>query len=269
MTCDSPFYVLPKAGTEKVPVPCGRCPVCKRKRASSWAFRLKQHERKCPASFVTLTYDTDHVPISVNGFPTLCKRDVQLFYKRLRKLCPGIRIKYYTVGEYGTQGLRPHYHAILYGAIDQSIIDQAWGLGSTHVGTVTGASIEYTLKYISKPPNPRVGKFSRDDRVREFSLMSKGLGVDFLSDAATKFHHSRIDQLYVTVEGGVKLSMPRYYRNKIWNESERRRQSTIIQAVVALEQSKDTRTPAEIDAQRYERHRRFYHRTKFHSNEVL
>lgn len=269
MTCDSPFYVMPKAGTEKVPVPCGRCPVCKRKRASSWAFRLRQHERKCPAHFVTLTYDTDHLPISPHGFPTLCKRDVQLFYKRLRKLCPGSTIKYYTVGEYGTNNVRPHYHAILFGCSDPNFIEDAWGLGSIHVGTVTGASIEYTLKYISKPPNSKIGRFERDDRVREFSLMSKGLGLDFLSDATIKFHNARIDQLYITDVGGIKLPMPRYYRDKIWDETERKRQSRIIQAVVALEHEKDTRTPAEIDAQRYERYRRFYYRQKFHSNGTL
>lgn len=267
MSCDSPFYVLPKAGTEKVPVPCGRCPLCKRRRASSWAFRLRYHERETPAHFITLTYDSDHIPISPNGFATLSKRDVQLFFKRLRKLCPGVRIKYYAVGEYGKQRTRPHYHAIVYSVPDSNLYDQAWTAGVVHVGTVTGASISYTLKYISKPPNPKIGRFSRDDRVKEFSLMSKGLGADYIKASNSAYHRARVDQLYLQIEDGVKLAMPRYYREKIWNEAERKQQSKLVQAAVEAEALLDERTPEQKDAQRYERYRKFYHNSNFYSNE--
>ena len=67
------------------------------------------------AYFVTLTYDNNHVPISEHGFPTLCKRDFQLFMKRLR-FNTGVKIKYYVAGEYGSTNHRPHYHAVIFGA---------------------------------------------------------------------------------------------------------------------------------------------------------
>jgi len=107
--CDSPFFVLPKAAVEKVPVPCGRCPPCKLRRVNGWVFRMLEEEKVSSSShFVTLTYDTSTVPISDNGFMTLRKRDFQLFMKRLRKLCLDAKLKDYAVGEYGTNYKRPH-----------------------------------------------------------------------------------------------------------------------------------------------------------------
>ena len=252
MVCDTPFYVMPKAGTEKVPVPCGRCPVCKRKRASSWAFRLRQHERRCPAHFVTFTYDTDHVPISNNGFMTLNKRDVQLYFKRLRKLCgKSVSIKYYLVGEYGGKTHRPHYHAIIFGVSDTEDYFRAWHIdgspiGTVHVGGVSAASVAYTLKYISKPPSPIFHR--NDDRIREFSLMSKGLGADYLSPAVESYHRSDDLRLYVT-QDAYKVSMPRYYRHKLWSESERRSQALRIAAQVES---------VDLDVASSERYARYY-----------
>ena len=65
-----------------------------------------QHEKDAmSAQFITLTYDTSTVPITRNGYMSLDKRDLQLFFKRLRKsqgkdstgasMPP---IKYYAVG---------------------------------------------------------------------------------------------------------------------------------------------------------------------------
>jgi len=176
MKCDSPFYVLPKAALEKVPVPCGRCPPCKRRRVDSWVFRLLQEELTHEtAHFVTLTYDTRSVPISPNGFMTLDRGEFPRFMKRLRKLTTN-KLKYYMCGEYGTQRSRPHYHAIIFGVPKDSLYFDAWSLGGNSlgnvvVGTVTGDSIAYTMKYIDKSTWKQ--KHGRDDRVPEFSLMSK------------------------------------------------------------------------------------------------
>ena len=238
--CDSPYYVLPKAGTEKVPVPCGKCPACKKRRVDNWCFRLMQEEKvSTSAHFVTLTYDTDHVPISDNGFMTLQKRDFQLFMKRLRKLSSNV-LRYYVAGEYGTQNKRPHYHAILFNLEDTDFLRQAWGLGDIHIGNVSGDSVAYTMKYIDK------GVFKpahqRDDRQCEFSLMSKGLGISYLSDSIVKYHKADISRLFVTRFGGHKSSLPRYYRKKIFSELEQRAQVDLIQKI-----SVDT----ELEARRF------------------
>lgn len=230
MICDSPFYVLPKAAFEKVPVPCGRCPPCKKNRVNGWVFRMLQQEKvSTSAHFVTLTYDTHNVPISQNGYMTLLKKDFQDFMKRLRKICGDAKLKYYAVGEYGTNNNRPHYHAIIFNCPDPLYYDQAWGLGSMHVGSVSGNSIAYTMKYIDKHYKKRL--HARDDREFEFPLMSKGLGKNYLSDEIVKYHQSDISRLFLTKEGGFKIAMPRYYKEKIYTDDQRKAQAAIADQI--------------------------------------
>lgn len=97
MACLFPFYVektrtiLLKGGgasfkSDRIPVPCGKCPNCLTRRANGWAFRIMHQERVSVSSlWVTLTYDPHSVRITPNGYMTLVKRDVQLFIKRIRK----------------------------------------------------------------------------------------------------------------------------------------------------------------------------------------
>lgn len=229
MICDTPYYVLPKAKTEKVPVPCGRCPNCKLRRVNDWVFRLMQHSKVSDNShFVTLTYDTRHVPITENGFMTLDKDAVPLFMKRLRKY-ETAQLKYYAVGEYGTNNKRPHYHMILFGVSDIENIHKAWNYGSVWVGTVTGDSIAYTMKYIDKS-RWRPDHW-RDDRIPEFPLMSKGLGENYLTHEVVKYHKSDVSRMYATKEGGHKIALPRYYRNKIYSDLEKKQQLVIAQSI--------------------------------------
>lgn len=278
MICDSPFYVLPsKVASEKVPVPCGKCPLCKQRRVNQWVFRLMEEEKRCTSSyFVTLTYDTKHVPITENSFMTLRKSDFQNFMKRLRKLCPGSNIKYYAAGEYGSKTNRPHYHAIIFNCPDSALFQQAWTLdssplGHVDVGTVTSDSVAYTLKYIDKSVWQR--KHTRDDRVPEFSLMSKGLGVSYLSPAVVNYHRRNMSILYLTKLSGHRVAMPRYYRNKIWSEQERKQQASIVQAAVIdvvekrrrdIEREYEGRMTYEevIDSERLGRYNAFYSRLK-------
>lgn len=234
MACDSPYIV--RSGTGPVPVPCGRCVPCKTRRVSQWVFRMLEEEKvSTSAHFVTLTYSTENVPISPNGFMTLDKTHLQKFFKRLRKLCPNAKIKYYAVGEYGTKNKRPHYHAIIYNVTDSSHYFQAWTLkgkpiGSVHVGSVSNNSIAYTMKYIDVPH--WVKRHARDDRQKQFPLMSKGIGKDYINDQ-TKNYHSDLRKNYVTHVGGVRVPMPKYYRDKILTDDQKISQRLIIENSVS------------------------------------
>jgi len=190
------------------------------------------------AHFVTLTYDTDHVPISDNGFMTLRKSDFQDYMKRLRKACSKIsshKLKYYACGEYGEQRCRPHFHAIVFNCPDSDLFASAWSLdgvsfGSVYVGTVTTDSVAYVLKYIEKD-SFREKKFrhSRDDRQKEFSLMSKGLGSCYLDSKAVRdWHRYDLSRNYVVKRSGHRVAMPRYYRVKLYDEYELEQQRYII-----------------------------------------
>ncbi|WNK14090.1 MAG: replication initiator protein [Microvirus sp.] len=244
-------------------VPCGKCLNCRRRRVSSWSVRLvKEGERSFEAVFLTLTYNNDNVPISDMGYLTLKKKDVQDYMKRLRKAHPADhkKLTYYAVGEYGSKTKRPHYHLILFNA-DPTKLHSAWHLkgkplGDIYIGNVVEASIGYCLKYISKICY--IGKDQKiDDRQPNFSLMSKGIGLNYISthsiqcldqtifrdkngnwslkDWITKTVHipnKPINQwhkaipeqrVYVPLKDGNKAPLPRYFKKLIYNESEKER----------------------------------------------
>lgn len=216
----TPIQVRNKQGDE-VNVPCGHCPLCNARRISSWSFRLLQQEKvSTQAHFITMTYDTDKVPITRNGFMSLEKRDVQLFFKSLRKKHgDGVRIKYFTVGEYGTQKWRPHYHAIIFNARVE-LIQPCWPHGGIHYGKLEPASVGYCLKYIMK--RGRIPLHRNDDRVPEFALMSKGLGLNYVTPEMQAWHLADLEgRMYCNLPDGKKIAMPRYFKEKIYDEFQR------------------------------------------------
>lgn len=227
--CISPFV------NEGQSLPCGKCFNCKKRRTSGWSFRLnKEAEVSTSAFFVTLSYEQPH--LTKNGFMNLCKQDLQKYLKRLRKLNDN-KLKYYAVGEYGGKFNRPHYHIIIFNALETTL-EKAWKgytsidekspharkntakNGYTHVGTCTPASVAYTLEYISK--GGQVPKHAQDDRQKEFSLMSKGLGKNYLTENMKNWHKDILsERMYCSTWDGKKLAMPRYYKEKIYTKAQR------------------------------------------------
>lgn len=224
--CITPMNTRHKYTGEWHTFPCGKCPECCARRASGWSFRLVQQGRiSSSAMFVTLTYNWQHLEFSKNGFRSLNKTTLQLFFKRLRKRYPPRTIKYYAVGEYGGKRGRPHYHIILFNADQQAVLD-SWcdggqPIGDVHFGDVREASIGYVLKYISK--DRRRKRFARDDRMPEFALMSKGLGANYMTPRIVRWHKDDLlNRMYCVVpnSGGKKISMPRYYKDKLYSRTE-------------------------------------------------
>lgn len=216
MRCPTPNFVWPTGVV--MAVPCGKCLACLSSKRYDWSFRLMQEYRVASsAHFVTLTYSEKFVP---DG--GLVKRHLQLYLKRLRKKTP--KLRYYAVGEYGEETRRPHYHAIIFNAREKDI-RSSWTLrnaiskreepiGIVHVGSVTEASVQYTLKYI-------VQKDVRYEGLRNpFSIMSRGygLGLNYLTDAMVAWHRAD-DRIYIVVHG-QKIKLPRYFKDKIWPKSE-------------------------------------------------
>ena len=58
-----------------------------------------------------------------------------------------------------------------------------------------------------------------DNRDPEFSLMSKGMGNEYLTDAMIQYYRSRKLFCIVKEEGQI-ISMPRYYKNIIYTKEE-------------------------------------------------
>lgn len=212
------------------PVPCGSCDDCRISKIKEWSFRIrKEAEVSTSAFFITLTYSEKDVPINDKGYRTLLKKDVQDFMKRLRHYEKGNKIiKYYFVGEYGTRRTkRPHYHAIIFNVVDSNNFFKAWTKGIIDVSEIdltkeATKPVGYVIKYISKPRTKDLV------RQREFSLMSKGLGANYLTDNMIEYHNRTLENCYLTTRDGFKTSLPKYYKDKIYDESTRSRLTTYL-----------------------------------------
>lgn len=242
MICLSP-YEHPTRG----PLPCGKCVACLKRRQDDWVVRLSHElEVSTSAYFVTLTYRESNVPRSVDSRPfikqfisdrekkmnipnptygqsfnVLCRRDAQLFIKRLRKFIEPYKIRYFLCGEYGSRTFRPHYHAIIFNfpdAFDVSeSISKKWSHGFVTVTSVTSPRIRYVAKYCSCGYN--LDSFRSLKEFRPFVLCSKrpAIGSSFLSDERIDFHRRNLTTEFTNIDGS-KSRLPRFYKDKIFDD---------------------------------------------------
>lgn len=155
--------------------------------------------------FITLTYRNENLPNN----SSLSKRDLQLFFKRLRKFKG--KFRYFASGEYGENYGRPHYHAILFGiALTEAELDYVWGKGRVQVGTLTEQSARYCAKYIQKQLFGEDRKLYKDmEKEREFSCMSRRPGIGHVY--AEKFKEVWRAHGFISLNG-QKRPIPRYYK---------------------------------------------------------
>ncbi|AZL82762.1 replication initiator protein [Apis mellifera associated microvirus 56] len=223
MACKTPITIR-DANKVATAVPCMKCHDCRLARTRQWVFRI-QEERKHHLNcyFITLTYET--TPKTPNGLGTLDGRDLQLFFKRLRKRTKQT-IKYLAVGEYGSIRRRPHYHALLLGSIEESDIRAAWEKhvnestgainGHAYIDTAnSGAATAYVVKYLDK--GRVIPLFASDDRLKERSWMSKGLGSRYLTPEMISWHRRAPDGWSIQSEGQTS-PLPRYFKNRIFGQ---------------------------------------------------
>lgn len=243
-------------------VPCGKCGACLTNRRNDWALRLKEEERcSLNAFFVTLTYAEQVLPISDTGFPTLVKKHLQDFLKRLRhhvnkmpiedynyematafesheeRLKEAFKgVRYYAVGEYGEHTYRPHYHLLLFNVPIPIMenLPQVWNYGLCHVGKVEQRSIMYCLSYHITANKKGSEKM---ERAPEFQTMSRnpGIGHTYVSDYGS--WKQKAGTMYV-VNDGYKLRMPRYWKDKIFSEEQRAHLTEKIIQKVEADQKK-------------------------------
>lgn len=227
--CLSPLNLPNPRGltsADRIQVPCGTCLACLCTKRSQWSVRLSEEQLNSSAAhFITLTYDDDHLYTNDCGFPSVTKRDCQLFFKNLRKASQLQGLKYYLASEYGThQTYRPHYHIILFNFIlDPHIyVERCWGNGQIHIGNVTPASIQYVTKYIITK------SFVPEGSEKNFSLMSKNLGINYIKKFK-KWHLEDPTRNFILSNNGVKLPLPRYFREKIYTKMQRDQQNQDLQ----------------------------------------
>jgi len=193
------------------------------------------HEASC---MLTLTYDDINLP----KYGQLVKRDLQLFFKRLRRGNPAFR--YVACGEYGDRSRRPHFHVCLFG-IDfvsdrvpvgksksgdtrytSPSLEKVWGLGMVDIGALNFESAAYVARYVMKKikgpgasPAPLALDFVTGEVIlpnSEFLLASKGHGKG-RGIGGTWFRDFFMSDVYphasVVTSQGSKAPVPRYYKS--------------------------------------------------------
>lgn len=212
-----------------VSMPCGKCEICRRNAAKQWAVRVYHESRLyLNNSFITLTYDDEHLPLSDYGIPTLKKNAISEMMKRLRDYIYPSQVRFFGCGEYGDTFNRPHYHVAVFGLnpLDERLVTdynevengycvdfKPWKLGRVHIGYVTPESSSYVAGYELK-------KLKSDEKEKQlsqgiqpvFSIMSRrpGIGADFCD----RFRDEFVQRGKCSVEGQDK-GLPRYYRDRI------------------------------------------------------
>jgi len=219
-----------------ISIPCGYCVGCRIARSRDWAVRcMHESQMHQQNSFITLTYDDDHLPddYSVNV------RTWQLFMYRLRKSLGSQKIRFFACGEYGEKTLRPHYHALIFGhqfpdlkfykrakskhAIYTSeSLSKIWTYGQSWVGTVSYQSSAYVARYIMKKIT---GDRSTEHYTRihpltlkavtvepEFCVQSRRPGIG--STWFDKYKSDAFPSDFIIVDG-KKHPVPSYYAKKL------------------------------------------------------
>lgn len=248
---------------EVLKIPCGQCAGCRMDYAHQWANRLmlelesyKNDLESC--HFITLTIDDDS--ISDTGFEeetrygripnlhvrrpyadastglllgwshSLCKYDLQLFLKRLRKQHPNDRIRFFACGEYGSKTYRPHYHLIVFGLHfddgdlsfykksklgydykNSESLSKIWPYGYNVVAPVTWESCCYVARYMMKKLKGEGREIYDKFNLEEpFTQMSRrpGIAHEYYED-----HPLAPDTVYIVTgsgDGNRKFPPPRY-----------------------------------------------------------
>lgn len=237
-----------------LPCGCGQCNPCRFNKRRMWANRLMLEKMShSDAAFVTLTYRDEEVK-DYSGeswsairpvLGTLAHADPQKFLKRLRRR--GFNIRYFLVGEYGTQTQRPHYHLALYGFPSCfhgrtqmarkiccpvcQVVKDTWKLGNVNLGELNQDSAQYLAKYVTKKwtTEDEWTKQKLKGRKPEYARMSLKPGIGALaikqmvtstvqSPRLEKILINSLDAPAVLRTSGSILPLGKYLRRK-WREA--------------------------------------------------
>ncbi|MEM1986719.1 MAG: hypothetical protein QXQ24_08285 [Nitrososphaeria archaeon] len=233
--------IVPEIKDERVkfvPVGCGKCIECLKKKAREWKVRLHEellHDDS--GKFITLTFSDDSLIKLEKELTEKAKqiqdkrynyksaihpnlvatRAVRLFLERWRKKYKK-SVKHWFITELGSYSTeRIHLHGIIFTNQPTNVIQEIWKYGNIWIGNyVNNKTINYIIKYCTKI-DP-----THKNYVPQI-LCSKGIGKGYLNrldSQINKFKGTETKEYYRTKEG-FKLSLPVYYRNKLYTEEER------------------------------------------------
>lgn len=220
-----------------IPIGCQVCIECRKQKARDWQVRLhediKEHQN---GKFVTLTYSTQEIKKLIRQHPQWAKlkgydvdyamviRSVRLFLERWRKQF-GKSLRHWLITELG-HGTTEHIH--LHGIVWTDHIEKLegiWQYGIVWKGYevndkienyVNARTVNYIMKYVTKVDTQHLNFVPQ-------ILCSPGIGRHYEKSGhiqQNKYKGKKTIEFYRT-STGHKISMPIYWRNKIYNDWER------------------------------------------------
>lgn len=219
----------------EIQVPCGQCIECRQNKAREWQCRLAEEIQTHKYNyFVTLTF-------APKELEEICKKTglkecnavagyaVRHMLERYRK-DNKTSLRHWLITELGHEGTeRIHLHGLLFtetelemGPINDNNLRtwKYWKYGHIYVGDyVNEQTINYISKYITKIDTDHKGFIGQ-------ILASPGIGKAFI-ERLEDFKSTRYDYVpknasdYYRLQNGCKIKLPRYYKNKLYNEEQR------------------------------------------------
>lgn len=230
--------IIPPISDERVTmvsVGCGRCKECRKQKAREWQLRLLEdikHHRN--GKFVTLTFNNKSIAnlaseIKATGYTldnAIATLAVRRFLERWRKKY-STSVRHWLITEIGHAGTENiHLHGILWTDVHLDEVEKIWGYGHMWKGKrtpqgglenyVTARTVNYIVKYVTKV----------DEKHKHYNsivLTSPGIGREYVKSynaTRNKYNGKKTVETYRT-EQGHKITMPIYWRNKIYTEEER------------------------------------------------
>lgn len=180
---------------------CGQCLSCRINRRRIWAHRIKLECKEYKENaFVTLTY-AQRFPEDMSLRPKRLKRFTDLLNHRSKRLL-GSKMRYFAVGEYGDEGMRPHFHLVLFGypACERwptprlrpkynkccahcDFIGDIWPEGRIQVEPMSDGLAHYIGGYVTKKLTDK-SDLRLNGTYPEFARPSKGIGKGAMHDVA-------------------------------------------------------------------------------------
>lgn len=220
---------IPDKRVETVPIGCGNCMECRKKKAREWQVRLLEDIRHNKnAIFITLTLSNEEITKlyndekvkNYNGYEKDNKAAtlaVRRFNERWRKKYKKA-IRHWLVTELGHNGTENiHIHGLIWTDKTLKEIENIWQYGWTWAGTyVNEQTINYITKYINK-------KDEQHKTYKSKIMTSAGIGSGYVErkDANNNKYNNENTKEYYTTRTGHKITLPIYWRNKIYTEEEK------------------------------------------------
>lgn len=208
-----------------IPAKCGCCIECRKEKQREWRVRLEEELRSNFGYFTTLTISPEGVKeiekktgLKWEENPNeIATKALRLFLERARKET-GKSIRHWCVTELGEKKDRIHLHGIFYGQKSAELIKKHWKYGFVFIGGYCNSrSVNYMTKYMLKVD-------IKHPEFKQIVLASPGIGVgymDRLDYLWQKQNYKKIEVATYTFRNGVKMAMPKYYKDKIFSEKEK------------------------------------------------